>query len=46
MQNGFDALFVTAAQLIDELSAASRDDRLRDALAVYMKPHVLVVDSC
>ena len=45
MQHGFDALFVTAAKLIDELSAASRDGRLRDALAVYMKPHVLVVDE-
>jgi DNA replication protein DnaC len=45
MQNGFDALFVTAAKLIDELSAASREGRLREALAVYMKPHVLVVDE-
>jgi DNA replication protein DnaC len=45
LQNGFDALFVTAAKLIDELSAASRDGRLRDALAVYMRPHVLVVDE-
>ena len=45
MQNGFDALFTTAAELIDALSAASRDGRLRDALAVYMKPHVLVVDE-
>jgi DNA replication protein DnaC len=45
MQNGFDALFVTAAKLIDELSAASRNGRLRDALTVYMRPHVLVVDE-
>ena len=45
MQNGFDALFTTAAQLIDELSAASREGKLRDALARYMKPHVLVVDE-
>ena len=45
LQNGFDALFVTAAKLIDELSAASREGRLRDALAVYMRPHVLVVDE-
>ena len=37
--------FVTAAKLIDELSAASRNGRLRDALTVYMKPHVLVVDE-
>jgi DNA replication protein DnaC len=45
MQNGFDALFVTAAALIDELSVASRDGRLREAVAYYVKPHVLVVDE-
>ncbi len=45
MQNGFDALFLTAAELIDHLSAASRDGKLREALAMYMKPHVLVVDE-
>jgi DNA replication protein DnaC len=45
IQNGFDALFVTAAELIDHLSAASRDGKLRDALAAYMRPHVLVVDE-
>jgi DNA replication protein DnaC len=45
MPNGFDALFVTAAKLIEELSTASRDGQLRDALARYMKPHVPVVDD-
>ena len=45
MQNGFDALFTTAAELIDDLSNASRNGNLRDALAKYMKPHVLVVDE-
>jgi DNA replication protein DnaC len=45
LQNGFDALFVTAAALIDELSAAGRDGHLRDAVARYVKPHVLVVDE-
>jgi len=45
MQNGFDALFTTAAELIDDLSAASRDGRMRDALAEYLRPHVLVVDE-
>jgi DNA replication protein DnaC len=45
MQNGFDARFTTAAQLIEELSTASRDGKLRDVLAQYMKPHVLVVDE-
>jgi DNA replication protein DnaC len=45
LQNGFDARFMTAAELIDDLSAASREQRLREALAVYMRPHVLVVDE-
>ena len=37
--------FTTAAALIDDLSAASRDGRLREALAHYLHPHVLVVDE-
>ncbi|HLK36371.1 MAG TPA: ATP-binding protein, partial [Polyangiaceae bacterium] len=45
IQNGFDALFTTAAELIEELSAASRDGALRAALARYLRPHVLVVDE-
>ena len=45
MQNGFDALFVTAAELIDELSAAGRDGKLREALTRFVRPHVLVVDE-
>ncbi|MFO0711666.1 MAG: ATP-binding protein [Sandaracinus sp.] len=44
MQNGFDALFVTCAELIEELSTAGRDGALRDALARFVK-HVLVVDE-
>jgi DNA replication protein DnaC len=45
LQNGFEATFTTAAELIDDLSAATRDGRLRDALAPYVKPHLLVVDE-
>jgi DNA replication protein DnaC len=45
IQNGFDALFVTAAELIDDLSAAFRTGRLADALARYVGPDVLVVDE-
>lgn len=45
IQNGFDARFVTAAELIDELSAAFRGGRLADALATYIHPGVLVVDE-
>ena len=44
IQNGFDARFVTAAELIDDLSAAFRSGRLADALATYVHPGVLVVD--
>ncbi len=45
IQNGFEALFVTAAELIDELSAAFRSGRLAEALARFTHPHVLVVDE-
>lgn len=45
IQGGFTARFITAAALIDDLSAASRAGRLRDALAAYTTPHVLVIDE-
>jgi len=45
IQNGFDALFVTAAELIDDLSAAFRTGRLADALARYVHPAVLICDE-
>ena len=45
IQNGFAALFVTAAALIDDLSAAFRDGRLAETLATYTHPDVLVVDE-
>jgi DNA replication protein DnaC len=45
LQNGFDALFTTAAELIDELSAAGREGKMRDALGRFIRPHVLVVDE-
>jgi DNA replication protein DnaC len=45
MQNGFEALFVNCAELIDDLSCASRRGELRDALTRYLRPHVLVVDE-
>jgi DNA replication protein DnaC len=38
-------VFVTAAEIIDELSAAFRQGRLGEALATYTHPHVLVVDE-
>ena len=45
IQNGFDAVFTTAAALIDDLSRAGREGRLREALTTYTHPHVLVCDE-
>lgn len=45
LQNGFDALFTTAAELIDDLSVASRAGKLREALSRYTKPALVVVDE-
>jgi DNA replication protein DnaC len=45
IQNGFDAVFTTAAELIDELEVATRQGRLREALTKFNHPHVLVVDE-
>jgi DNA replication protein DnaC len=45
IQNGFDALFTTAAELIEHLSAASRVGKMRETIAEYLRPHVLVVDE-
>lgn len=43
--NGFDALFTTAAELIEELSVAAEAGRLQDALKQYVAPDVLVIDE-
>jgi DNA replication protein DnaC len=45
IQNGFEARFVTATDLIDELAAASRQGTLREVTATYLQPHVLVIDE-
>jgi DNA replication protein DnaC len=45
IQNGFDAFFTTAAELIDDLSAAFREGRLAEALTTYTHPATLVVDE-
>jgi DNA replication protein DnaC len=45
IQNGYDACFATAAELIDELSAAASAAQLRQAIAPYVQPHVLVIDE-
>ena len=45
IQNGFDALFSTAAALIDDLSRASREGRFLAAFKAYTQPAVLVCDE-
>ena len=45
IQNGFDAFFTTAVALIDDLSRASQLGKLREALATYSRPAVLVIDE-
>lgn len=45
IQNGFDAHFTTAAELIDELSSAFRQGCLAEALTTYTHPDLLVVDE-
>jgi DNA replication protein DnaC len=45
IQNGFDARFITADELICDLSAAVMNGDLDDALEPYVHPHVLVIDE-
>jgi len=45
IQNGFTAMFTTAAALIEELSEAGRQGKLRQALKAYSSPGVLVIDE-
>ncbi len=45
IQNGFDTLCTTAAELIEDLSNASKKGRLQESLSTYTHPHVLVIDE-
>jgi DNA replication protein DnaC len=45
IQNDFDAFFVTAAELIDDLSRAARQGYLVNALTRYTRPDVTVIDE-
>lgn len=45
IQNGYDARFVTATELIDELAEAAHKGALREVTAQYVQPHVLVIDE-
>jgi DNA replication protein DnaC len=45
IQNGFETLCTTAAELIEDLSNASAKGRLQQSLLTYTRPHVLLVDE-
>src|SRR6201993_3989326 len=45
IQNGFETLFTTAAELIEDLSNASKQGRLQESLATYTHPHALIIDE-
>lgn len=45
IQNGYDARFVTATALIDELAEAAHKGALREVTTHYVQPHVLVIDE-
>lgn len=45
IQNGFETLCATAAELIENLSNASKRGQLQEALVTYTRPHVLIVDE-
>lgn len=45
IQNGFTALFITAAALIEDLSQATLNGRLHQTLGRYLQPHVLIIDE-
>src|SRR5688572_3135726 len=44
IQNGFEARFVDADALLEQLSRASQRDHIEFALEEYLHPHVLVID--
>jgi DNA replication protein DnaC len=45
IQNGFETLCTTAAELIENLSNASKRGQLQEALLTYTRPHVLLIDE-
>ena len=45
IQNGFETLCTTAAELVEQLSNASKKGCLQESLLTYTHPHVLVVDE-
>lgn len=45
IQNGYDAKFTSAAELLNTLHVAARGDTLEQTLAEYVAPDVLVIDE-
>ena len=45
IQNGFETLCADAAELIENLSQASKQGQLQETLLTYTRPHVLVIDE-
>jgi DNA replication protein DnaC len=45
IQNGYEARFITADELISDLSSAALNGALDTALEPYVHPHVLVIDE-
>lgn len=45
IQNGYDALFTTAAELIEHLAVAADNGEFHKHLGRYVAPHVLVIDE-
>ncbi|MGC1594893.1 MAG: IS21-like element helper ATPase IstB [Candidatus Acidiferrales bacterium] len=45
IQNGFETVFTTAAELIEDLSNASKRGNLQESLATYTHPHALIIDE-
>jgi DNA replication protein DnaC len=45
IQNGFETLCTTAAELVEKLSNASKKGCLQESLLTYTHPHVLLVDE-
>src|SRR5229473_2791645 len=45
IQNGFETLCTNAAELVEDLSNASKQGRLQESLLTYTHPHVLLVDE-
>ena len=45
IQNGFETLCTTAAELVEDLSNASTRRGLQESLLTYTRPHVLIIDE-